>query len=751
MSEIEPIKPINLIDPAILAEIAKDYQINLLPQEQALLEKSKEIGYDMVEAANLRQKQWRANIQRTHKRQEDLARVKDSIRTDQGLAARTVDEFRTKKAQDKTIEERREIREKIEANEQKKILEEERQQAQIDKRRNEKAQRADIQAERALKRKEAEPTPEAFRERIEKRLDEVTENAREKINDQREARDELVESTQAERRNEMFAAKERLREKMEAIDEIERIQHERTVAKNELVKSAEAWRETRRENFAKIREIRDEKYEEKMQPTLEHFKKLEQRMITILEASSTHRIESRAIIKELVTRARERSSNALLASGNPLAQAEALPNLEFFGLVRQRINTMLTQSDENRTESVTNKEEIVTNARERRDRNMFLSGNPIELYKVLGAIKFFDLRRNKELFEIIQRARERSDYNDAISGLPHEKRRELHRVLHRIMALLINPVIIKDTFDQNILAIARKNPNLISRRLVEKILEHIFSIKNSFSFIRDVEHSINRSRRPSIEDNNHEYNPVVQKAAKQSLLKTIPIDTFSASNLIFKTHYPNAPSSLLRYQKTLLMIDYLIATIPLTTEREDTSPALNRPYAEVDPDKINITLERTNLRSVLSSFVPNKATAAEKIIQENFADNNTIDPIASAYILSILPSNVFPERQNTLRFEDIYTVIEAPIAYFDSLGKEIRENIGEDIFPKEKMLQGVSPEEEHTEELRKDKERFEKNDDKARINALETRKQYLMKLIEDQNKTDHEKVNDETNLLDLFF
>jgi len=748
---IEPIKPINMIDQSILAEIAQENQITLPPQEQSLLEKSKEISQDIVDTAQQRQERWRNNIQRMRDRKEEQARVRESIRTDQGLAARKVDEFRAEKVKDKTIEERREIREKIEENEARKTEERARQQEQIDERRAEKAARAEIQAERALKRKETEPTPEEFRERIDTRLEKVTEKAREITEDRREKRKELVTETEAARREEVAAFKERLNEKVLEVDEIERVQKERTIAKNEIDKSADEFRSERREDFVKIKAKRDENVEEKMQPTLRHFKKLEQRMVEILESSHTNRIESRKVLKEIISLARERSGAALLASGNPLALAQNLSNIEFFGIVRQRINDILTTSDEMREDAIDNKETIVTNARERRDKNMFLSGNPKELFKVLGSIKFFELRRNKEIFEIIKRARERSDYNDTLVGLPAEKRRELHRILHRIMSLLVNPVIIHDTFDQNILSIARKNPDLILRSLVEKILEYVFRIKNSFIFIREVEYSINRIRRPKIEDTNREFNPVIQKAALQSLLKAAPIDSMSGMDMVLESEYPNIPTPLLRQQKTLLMIDYLISVMKISVELEDETHMLNRRESEVDADKIDTLLKQVNLKSVLDSFVPNKAETAEKIIQDNLAEDTEIDTVTTAYIMSLLPADVPTEVQTSHLSDEIYTIIEAPLTYFDSLGKEIKANTGQELFPDEKVMAGKSIEEEKNETLEQEKRRIEKTDNKSRINANETRREYLMQLIEEQNKTAHEKVNDERNLLDLFF
>jgi hypothetical protein len=744
-AHIEPIRPISLIDTSIIAEIAHDAKLSIPRNEINLLEKSKDISNDLVRAAQERQERWRENVQRFRSRQEKLLAARDRIRTDQGLADRKAKEKQAEKIDDTRAVDRQEIKENIKENELKRIEERQRQDEQIAERKAEQAERAELQAERAQKRKDAELTPEEFREKIETRIADVTERAREKISAQREARKELVAETQDRRRENAVEFRETLHEKVTEVDLIGEAQQARTEAKNALVKSAEELRSSKREIFDQIKAHRDEMVEEKNERTLRHFEKLRQRMKKILADSHSHREESNTLIKHIVSRARERSEAALLASGNPLAQAAALPDLVFFDMIRERIHTILSDSDTARRVALSAKEEIIENARERRDRNMFASGNPKELYKVLGAIEFFQRRREREIFQIVERARERSATNAAIVGLPPERRRELYRVLQRILALLNEPHIKADTFDQNILAIARRNPSLVLRKLAEKIIAHVMKIKNSFIFIRELEHSLNRQRRPAISDSNHAYNPVVQKTIIQSLLKTAVSDSTDNVNLILKNNFSNIFKHSPPHHRALCLLDYLIAVMNTPLQAAGRSAGAG---ADMDdsPD-IDYTLEQSNLRSVFNSFIAAKATIADEIIQENLTARDSQNPVEISTLISLVP----PEISRVPQTDELLTVVETPLIYFDSMGKEIKAATGEDIFPKEKILEGKSADEKRAEQHEKDLSRKEKTRAKEQAEKLAERREYLLKLIEEQNMTAHEKVNNERHLLDLFF
>lgn len=741
-SHIEPIRPISLIDPSILAEIAHDAKMSIPRNEVNLLEKSKAISDDIVRAAQERQERWRDNIERFRARQENLLSVRDRIRTDQGLADRKAKERHAEKIEANRAVDRREIQENIRENELKRAAERDRQEVQFEERKAEQEARAELQAERAQKRKDAEPTPEEFRERIEERIEHVTERAREKISAQREARKDLVAETQTERREDAVEFRETLHEKVTEVDLIGEAQKARTEAKNALVKSAEELRSSKRQIFDDIKAHRDEMVEEKNVRTLRHFEKLRERMKNILEDSHIHRKESTTLIKHIVSRARERSEAALLASGNPLALAAALPDLAFFGMIRARIHAILTDADTHRHEALATREELIDNARARRDKNMFASGNSKELYKVLGAIEFFQRRRERELFQIIERARERSATNAAIAGLSPEKRRELYRVLHRILALLFEPNIKGDSFDHDILAIARRKPSLVSRRLAEKIIAHVMKIKNSFIFIREIEHSINRDRRPAISDSNHPYNPVVQKTIIQSLLKTAVGKSSENTTLILQNNFPNIFKQSIPHHQALCLLDYLIAV--MNTPHE--------PAAKTDTDMdssadIDYTLEQNNLRSVFNSFISAKATIADQIIQKNFGARDEDNPVELSTLISLVP----PEISRIAEADEVITIIETPLIYFDSLGKEIKAGIGEDIFPQDKILATKSDDEKHAEARAKEAHRKDTAREKTQAEKLAEKREYLMNLIEEQNMTAHEKVNHERLLLDLFF
>jgi hypothetical protein len=378
---------------------------------------------------------------------------------------------------------------------------------------------------------------------------------------------------------------------------------------------------------------------------------------------------------------------------------------------------------------------------------MLLSGNPKELYKVLGAVEFFQLRREKELYQIVERARERSATNDAIAGIAPEKRRELFRVLRRIMALLIDPQIKEDAFDYDIIAIARRNPSLVLRSLIERVIARILKIKNSFIFIREVEYSINRTRRPKIADSNLEYNPVVHKALLQSLAQIVPYDRPENIDVILKCNFPNVFKETVPFKRALFLLDYLVSVMKLTTEIEEQKFTTNRLPAEPDEDDIDYVLEANNLRSVFNSFVPHKVSSADKIIQDNFAARHDAPDIPLETLMSIVPT-IIPEKHE---HDEIITIVEAPLAFFDSLGKEIKMGLREEIFPEEKILEEMSEAEKRELEQCKAEQRKEKSEREEEIDRQRTRREHLMKLIEEQNMTAHEKLMNERWMVDLFF
>jgi len=748
-ANIKPIQPINLIDTSILVEIAHDAKLSIPKNEVHLITKSRELSNDLVRAAQERNKRWRENIVRSRNRRKKFAKVREFIRTDQDLADRKMKEKRIEKVQAQIVHARNETKEKIieKAKERKILLK--RRQDHYNERREELENRFSIQTKRAEKRKEDEPTPKEVRNKLKAEIAAVIAQLRKRIAKQREARSELIEETIVTRNEATREYRQLQQDRVNTVHEQEKIQRARIEENNSYVRSPEERRHVQTEEINYIFDKRDKTYAENQIPATKHFGRLERNIERILERAVTYRKRAREHLKEIIRRARDSSTGNMLASGNPAAQAKFLSNVEVHQKIREFIEAIITHANESQDERSTYMTQNKEKARERIARYMVASGNPKEIFRNLGAAELFRQRMQRDVFTILENAAKRRASDDTAVTLSPDAHTELYRAIARMLARINASRVNIKAFDYTIIGLARRNPSLITRALVEKVMAKIMQLEKAAFFVRSVKNIFERDQKPRFIKPIGQYHPTLQRAALQTLANIVPYDATDNVITILQNNYASLLQQSLPFERSMFLLEFLVSMMQNRIDFEERYSPLPPKTTTLDDEKIDQAVEHNNVQSVLNSFIPHKVSTADHIIQEQtpHKDNESPSTVPLPTLMSLIPDEI-PRLHES---DEIITLLETPLAYFDSLGKEIKVSTGEDIFPREKTLEGLSDEEKRLQETEREDKRKEKLHKKTEAEKLQARREQLLKCIEEQNLTAHEKVNNERNLLDLFF
>ena len=488
------INAINKIIPfQVVHQTSDDVDFLIPPLSDILLKKSKNISEGLIQSAQNRQELWRKKIHALKKRRNSLSKVRDLRRTDDTRVEKSIDRHETSVVEDKrkridaAAEHREEVLKKEDAR-QERFYE-----TQVERKRTEKTESAEERLVRAKERKPKTEDPFERRKRVEEEKENLINNAIKKRDIKKDAINKRRVELQEIRREKFAEFEEDLEKKREKIIEIEDTAQARAEYNNSLRKPAEERRKEDTENLKNITERGRKMREEKLKRTLMHFEKLEQRMEHIFSDSVEHREKMHTVISDIISRARKKSKELMLASGHPTAEREALPEITYFTKVRAHIQQIIDEAEQNRLDWIEIKNHINERGTEKRKDHSFRSGDPRELMKQLGSIEFFLQKSEREIFDIIRNARERSEYNAMLAGIPREKRREIHKLFHRMMALLFEPTLLISEKEEQILAISRKNPSLLKRRLIERII-NINNSSTLFDYLESASIARRRER-----------------------------------------------------------------------------------------------------------------------------------------------------------------------------------------------------------------------------------------------------------------
>jgi len=170
---------------------------------------------------------------------------------------------------------------------------------------------------------------------------------------------------------ELTARRSRMEELLTIADELKEVAKEITLRAQERaserahVTDLEENREKSDAALDRIEENASRRRDEKLEPTLEHAEKLKQRMVDIFDETFSDREKSVANLREIIEKARGKSSANLLASGNLRAQKQAFDDLTFYSNLNERLSKIFGKSDAFRAEWNSVKDSIAFNARQR--------------------------------------------------------------------------------------------------------------------------------------------------------------------------------------------------------------------------------------------------------------------------------------------------------------------------------------------------------------------------------------------------
>lgn len=691
MEENNPlINNVQAVTPFRIINMSDDISFDMPKESGILAKKSDEIESLILEQAQERQDRWRKRIKQKQKR-ESMATVRDRLRRvddtviDEKVERRQKEIAADKQKRAKIAERKRDERlqaDKAELNRRRELNKEIREEKE-----------AEAYTERQLRARERRietKDPAERRVEVEARLESENEKALERRKKKQEEQAAAIQANFQEKRETNKQIREDFLEERLEIKELEKRARKRAEYNESLEKPLE---ERKAEKDARLEAI-DEKgsatRNKRLEIAKQHFERMAKRAEEIIATASEKRIAFIEELEELTKTANEKAQEILIASGHPIALKETLSALDYFILVREHVDKIINDAHQNALQWRDLKNAIDEHGARIRYDHGVISGNPRYLLKELGKIEFHLQRKQREIDIIIENARKRIAEKMQILGLPGENKKEALRILHRLMGYLSEPTLLISNEEETILAIARQNPVLITRRLVERVVQ-IFNSADFLSFLT--------------------YSSAAGTNEKGTSAYTSP----SIEKLREKSNRLGQETELILKQENLKAIFSGMLTDP-----EIKTEAL-----------LDINRKKENSNSLDESEKAKGFSFTEDIInlitQENKTDAE-LNPII-----------------------DLTTPVDPSTELFNTLQTETDISLFKDRPPAYETFQLTPYEEIERKHELEEKEQLKEKQEKKRLEKRRDRRAYLLKMIEEQNTTAQEKLNNERNLIDLMF